>query len=408
MRVLLSTIGSRGDVQPLVALALELRALGQEVRLCVPPDFRDWIESLGMPVTPIGPELRSTGKANPSAAPPSPERLRQLASATVATQFETIAAAAQGCDVIVGATALQIAARSAAERMGIRYVFAAYCPTVLPSPHHAPPPLGLRGDTPTPAPTDYPELWARDAERFNATFGVALNSSRASLGLAPVSDVRSHIFTDRPWLAADPTLGPWPDPQDQAVFQTGAWILPDERPLSPELETFLDAGEPPVYFGFGSIRASEDLSQVMIKSARALGRRAIVSRGWADLSLVDDQPDCLAIGEVNQQALFKRVAAVVHHGGAGTTTAAARAGAPQVVIPQLYDQHYWARRIHHLGIGTAHAPGTPTTDSLTSALRHALQPDVAARAQSIATAVRSDGAQAAARRLITADPQNSF
>lgn len=408
MRVLLSTIGSRGDVQPLVALALELRALGQEVRLCVPPDFRDWIESLGMPVTPIGPELRSTGKANPSAAPPSPERLRQLASATVATQFETIAAAAQGCDVIVGATALQIAARSAAERMGIRYVFAAYCPTVLPSPHHAPPPLGLRGDTPTPAPTDYPELWARDAERFNATFGVALNSSRASLGLAPVSDVRSHIFTDRPWLAADPTLGPWPDPEDQAVFQTGAWILPDERPLSPELETFLDAGEPPVYFGFGSIRASEDLSQVMIKSARALGRRAIVSRGWADLSLVDDEPDCLAIGEVNQQALFKRVAAVVHHGGAGTTTAAARAGAPQVVIPQLYDQHYWARRIHHLGIGTAHAPGTPTTDSLTSALRHALQPDVAARAQSIATAVRSDGAQAAARRLITADPQNSF
>jgi vancomycin aglycone glucosyltransferase len=408
MRVLLSTIGSRGDVQPLVALALELRALGQEVRLCVPPDFRDWIESLGMPVTPIGPELRSTGKANPSAAPPSPERLRQLASATVATQFETIAAAAQGCDVIVGATALQIAARSAAERMGIRYVFAAYCPTVLPSPHHPPPPLGLRGDTPTPAPTDYPEFWARDAERFNATFGVALNSSRASLGLAPVSDVRSHIFTDRPWLAADPTLGPWPDPVDQAVFQTGAWILPDERPLSPDLETFLDAGEPPVYFGFGSIRASEDLSQVMIKSARAVGRRAIVSRGWADLSLVDDEPDCLAIGEVNQQALFKRVAAVVHHGGAGTTTAAARAGAPQVVIPQLYDQHYWARRIHHLGIGTAHAPGTPTTDSLTSALRHALQPDVAARAQSIATAVRSDGAQAAARRLITADPQNSF
>ena len=118
----------------------------------------------------------------------------------------------------------------------------------------------------------------------------------------------------------------------------------------------------------------------MIQSARALGRRAIVSRGWADLSLVDDEPDCLAIGEVNQQALFTRVAAVVHHGGAGTTTAAARAGAPQVVIPQIYDQHYWAQRIHHLGIGTAHAPGAPTTDSLTSALEHTLQPDVAARA----------------------------
>ena len=140
----------------------------------------------------------------------------------------------------------------------------------------------------------------------------------------------------------------------------------------------------------------------MIQTARALGRRAIVSRGWADLSLVDDEPDCLAIGEVNQQALFKRVAAVVHHGGAGTTTAAALAGAPQVVIPQHYDQHYWAQRIHHLGIGTAHAPGAPTTESLTSALEHTLQPDVAARARSIAAAMRREGALAAARRLIAA------
>jgi len=150
MRVLLSTIGSRGDVQPLMALALQLKALDQEVRLCVPPDFRDWIESLGMPVTPIGPELRSTGKANPSAALPTPEQRSQMIEGTVATQFETIAAAAQGCDLIVGATALQIAAPSVAEKMGIPYVFAAYCPAVLPSPHHAPPVLALRGDTPAP------------------------------------------------------------------------------------------------------------------------------------------------------------------------------------------------------------------------------------------------------------------
>ncbi len=122
---------------------------------------------------------------------------------------------------------------------------------------------------------------------------------------------------------------------------------------------------------------------------------------------MDDEPDCLAIGEVNQQALFKRVAAVVHHGGAGTTTAAALAGAPQVVIPQMYDQHYWAERVHDLGIGTAHPPGAPTTDSLTSALEHALQPDVAARARSIATAVRTDGAEVAARRLIGAIPRRS-
>jgi vancomycin aglycone glucosyltransferase len=302
------------------------------VHLCVPPDFCQWIESLGMPVTTIGPELQKMTAASPAATTPvfTPEQQRQLAEASVAAQFETVAKAAEGCD------------------------------------------------------------------------GAVLNSHRAAIGLEPVEDVRSHIFGERPWLAADPTLAPWPDPADPSVFQTGSWILPDERPLSRELETFLVSGDPPLYFGFASIRAPQGLSQAMIESARAVGRRAVVPRGWADLSLVDDQPDCLAIGEVNQHALFKRIAAIVHHGGAGTTTAAALAGAPQVVIPQMYDQHYWARRIVHLGIGIAHAPGTPTIDSLTGALELAVQTDVAARARSVATAVRRDGVQAAAQRLIGA------
>lgn len=406
MRVLLSTLGTRGDVQPLVALALQLRAFGHEVRLCVPPDFRDWIEDLDIPVTPVGPEMRTAAPfGSPPVAPVQlpPERRRQLVEATVAIQFAAIAAAAQGCDVIVATSTLQIVARSLAEVMGIRYVFAAYCPAVLPSPHHAPPPFPFPGHTPAPTTADNRELWVGNAERYNDAFRAVLNSHRMSIGLAPVSDVSRHVYTDRPWLAADPMLGPWPDPADAAVFQTGAWIVPDERPLPSELETFLEAGDPPVYFGFGSMNMPQDLNQVVVRTARALGRRAIVSRGWTDLALVDHEPDCLAIGEVNQQALFKRVAAVVHHGGAGTTTTAARAGAPQVVIPQLYDQHYWARRIDHLGIGIAHAPGTPTTDSLTSALKHTLQPHMAARARSIAGAVRGDGTQTAAAALVTAE-----
>jgi vancomycin aglycone glucosyltransferase len=218
--------------------------------------------------------------------------------------------------------------------------------------------------------------------------------------LAPVSDVRSHIFTDRPWLAADPTLAPWPEPADLDVVQTGAWISSDQRQLSLELEAFLDAGEPPVYFGFGSMRTPQDVGQAMITAVRAVGRRAIVSRGWAEVTVPDNEPDCLAIGEENLQALFRRVAAVIHHGGAGTTTVAAQAGAPQVVVPQMYDQHYWAKRVHDLGIGTAHAPGAPTADSLTKALSRTLQPDIVARARAFAPSVRTDGAEIAARRLI--------
>ena len=178
----------------------------------------------------------------------------------------------------------------------------------------------------------------------------------------------------------------------------------DERPLPEELEAFLDAGAPPVYVSFGSMpmRQAEEVAAAVVEAVRAQGRRVLLGTGWADLALIDDQGDCVAVGEVNQQALFTRVAAVVHHGGAGTTTAAALAGTPQVVIPQLYDQHYWAQRIHALGIGTAHAPGAPTADSLTSALANALQPDVSARAQSIASRMRRDGARAAAQRVIAA------
>lgn len=406
MRVLLSTIGSRGDVQPLVALATELRAIGHDATFCVPPDFVEWLRGLGFEATPIGPELRSvtarpvatTAAATPP-APISPERRRQLAEATVAAQFQTVRDAAGGCDAIVAATALQIAARSVAERLDVPYAFAVYCPAVLPSPHHAPPPLPpFPGMVPPPAEADNLERWKHDSDRFNALFGPALNAHRSTLGLSPIDDVRAHVFGTQPWLAADRALAPWPGPDDE-VFQPGAWILPDTRPLNHELEIFLDSGEPPIYFGFGSMRApAADVSTMLVQTARSLGRRAIISRGWADLT-VADAPDCFLVDEVNQQALFRRVAAVVHHGGAGTTTTAARAGAAQVIVPQLYDQHYWAERVATLGTGVAHAPGAPTAESLSAALEAALHPGVTGKAAAFAPVVGVDGARIAAERL---------
>lgn len=398
MKVLLSTIGSRGDVQPLVALALELKAIGQDVSLCVPPDFCTWIESLGLPVAPIGPELKSTGRSTSPPVMPTPEQRARMMEETVATQFATLSAASRGCDLIVGATALQIAAPSIAEHMGVPYIFVAYCPAVLPSAHHAPPTFFIPAEPPSR--NDFEKLWAEDAARLNGGFGPPLNLHRAKLGLGPVEDVRSHVLTRQPWLACDPVLGPWSDPADNAVVHAGSWLIDDKRPLDAGIEGFLDAGDPPVYFGFGSIRAPQGLSQAMIGSARALGRRAIILRGWADLELVDDSPDCLLIGEVNQRALFRRVAAVVHHGGAGTTTAAALSGAPQVIVPQVYDQPYWAQQIEKLGAGVAHAPGAPSEQTLTAALQRALQPQVAESARKLANVMTRDGAARAARHLI--------
>jgi len=134
--------------------------------------------------------------------------------------------------------------------------------------------------------------------------------------------------------------------------------------------------------------------------ARAHGRRLVLGRGWAELDRIDDGQDTLVVGEVNQQALFGRVAAVVHHGGAGTTTIAALAGAPQVIVPQLVDQPHWARRVAELGIGAAHDGPVPTADSLARALEVALAPATRARAMAVAAEIRTDGATVAARRLL--------
>lgn len=257
--------------------------------------------------------------------------------------------------------------------------------------------------------TDNQVLWDQDARDAQEVFGEAINTHRVSIGLPPVDNVRDHVFTDRPWLASDPVLAPWQRPADLEVVQTGAWLVPDERPLPAGLSAFLDAGTPPVYVGFGSIpmRDPEDVARVSIEAVRAQGRRVIVSHGWAELALIDGQDDCFVVGEANHQALFSRVAAVVHHGGAGTTTTATWSGAPQVVVPQGGDQPYFASRVADLGIGAAHDGPTPAFESLSAALRTALTPETRASATAVAGRVRTDGAAVAARLLLRADSRVS-
>ncbi|MER6613041.1 glycosyltransferase [Streptomyces xantholiticus] len=399
MRVLLSTYGSRGDVEPLVGLAVQLRALGAEVRVCAPPDkdFAQRLADVGVPMVPVGQSARAL-----TTGAPKPSSLPRRAAELIAGQFDAVTAAAEGCDALVATGAMPAAAgaRSVAEKLGILSVSVTFQQLTLPSPHHSP--LAYPGRPFPPEVTDNRVLWDLDAQSINALFGEALNTNRASIGLPPVDNVRDYVIGDRPWLATDPVLDPWQEPADLDVVQTGAWTLPDERALPAPLEAFLDAGPPPVYVGFGSMamHASKDIARVAVEAVRAQGRRALVSQGWADLALIDGRDDCFAVGEANHQALFGRVAAVVHHGGAGTTTAAARAGAPQVVVPQLADQPYWAGRVADLGIGAAHDGPAPTFESLSAALRTALTPGTRTRATAVAGAIRTDGATVAAKLLL--------
>jgi vancomycin aglycone glucosyltransferase len=404
MRVLLSTYGSRGDVEPMAALAVELQMLGVEAVVSAPPDreFAELLARAGVPLAPAFMPIRQW--VGERAKPASTADFHKLASDMMAAQFEAISAAAEGCAAIV-ATGLfpsASAACSVAELAGIAYRHVTFCPLFLPSHHHRPFPYPGH---PLPVEvTDNRDLWEFNARTMNALFGEALRAHRSAVGLPLVHNARDHVFTDRPLLASDPVLWPWQPTKLCDAVQTGAWILPDKRPLPAELEAFIETGEPPIYVGFGSMfmQSARDAARVAIEAIRAQGRRVVLLQGWADLVLDDDRGDCFITGDVNQQALFPRMAAVMHHGGAGTTTVATRAGVPQVIVPQIADQPYWAARVTGLGIGAAHDGPTPSFESLSAALAIALAPGTGTRAAAMARAIHSDGAEVAAKLLLDA------
>ncbi|WP_181784017.1 glycosyltransferase, partial [Pseudonocardia pini] len=244
MRVLLATWGSRGDVEPLLGLAVELRARGVDVRMCAPPDFQQRVGEVGVSFVPMGFPVRALVASRPSPV--------DVAAALVGQHFDVVGKAAEECDAVVATGLMPAGVRSVAEHLGIVYVHAGFHPIGMPSPHYRP---GPRPGGPFPPDeTDLRVLWRIDAERVDALYREPLNSRRAALGQPPVDNVRDHMFTSRPWLAMDPVLWPFPGALGFEVVRSGAWIMPDDRPLPADLVEFLDAGDPPVYVGFGSMQ----------------------------------------------------------------------------------------------------------------------------------------------------------
>ena len=386
----------------MLALAVQLRAQGVDVRMCAPPDFAEHVARIDVPMIAAGKSVRDLvhGVKASGTKPSTPADAPRVAAVLVATQFETVAPAAEGCDALVATglmpAGLRVDSRVARHPLRVRGVHAGCAAVAAPDTAVAAGPAVPAGRRPTRSCGKWMPNGCRRSTAPRST-----RTGRRWGYLRWTTFATTSTPTGRGWRPTRPSR-PWPGSSDLDVVQTGAWILPDTRPLPAELTAFLDAGTPPIYVGFSSVRAPEDVATVAIEAIRAQGRRVLISRGWADLARIDDQDDCFIVGEVNLQALFTRVAAVVHHGGAGTTTTAARAGAPQVVVPQIADQPYWAGRVAALGIGVAHDGANPTTESLSAALESALTPAVDARAVELAGMIRTDGAAVAAKLLIDA------
>ena len=401
MKIFISSIGSRGDVQPVLALAVELKSMHHKIALCTAPNFREWVESQGIEFIPIGPDLKkyAGGKGPDHYVKPSRQQLKRAAAQAVRSQFQVILEAARGYDLMIAGGAVQFATRSVAEILNVPYLFVAYSPVVLPSQEYPPP--KIRSSYPQSLPQMINRwLWMKDSQSWNNKFRATLNEERVKFGLTPVRDVRSHIFTDHPWLASDPVLGPAPTGNNMKITQTGPWLLPDYSLLPDELEKFLASGDPPVYIGFGSTTPSDQTALLFIEAAKKLRLHVIISRGWADLNPAEENSGFLSIGDVNFGKLFKRVRAIIHHGGSGTTTAAALGGKPQVVVPHTYDQFYWANRVERSGIGYSVRPGKHLTpDYIAGLILKCLRPAITERAQEIMERIELQGARKAAERI---------
>ena len=356
MDILLVSYGSTGDVRPFLALGLALRARGQRVRICAPPDSERIFADRGLPFFPLGRSVRHlmANRADQLVARPlaaMAPMTRELRKELV-TQFKTLSAFARTADLIIGG-GLAIAVPSVAEACGIPYRYAVGIPALLPSRCHAPITLPWQN---LPAFGNL-ILWRLAGTLLDWGYRSLLNRHRRLLGLHPIPHMMPHL-TANLIIAADKELAPLPSEAPLDCWQTGYWHPPSNDRLPTEVVRFLDGGDPPIYIGFGSMGdpAPQETIALLRRAVQWAGVRAIIQSGWAGWHFESDA-DCLGVtDELSHDHLFTRVAATVHHGGVGTVMTAARAGVPQLIVPHLLDQYYWGRRIWELGLGPRPVP----------------------------------------------------
>jgi vancomycin aglycone glucosyltransferase len=338
VRLVIVVSGSRGDVQPMLAIALGLMAAGQDVVVCSSPDNERAARECGCVFESIGEPLRD----NPSFGSWGFTGFNRFIRRQIDLQIRGLPRLMEGCDLVL-ASGLAFGARPVAERLGIPYRYVAFTPASF---------LGTTRDP----------MWVRvvrgAADGFaELAYGSALNRGRAALGLAPVRRVMRQLMGATPIAATDRDLDVLPQGVRLRSRQTGYPLLAPRGDLSETLRRFLATGPPPVYAGFGSMPVDNPrrMAAVLVDAAERAGQRLVVSRGWAKLPDVPCGDGCLFVDDEPHSLLFSKVGAVLHHGGAGTVATAARAGVPQILLPVAADQFLWRSRVVKLGLG----PATP-------------------------------------------------
>lgn len=411
MRIAIQTLGTRGDVQPYVALARGLRRRGHDVQIAGPAQFETMVTRHGLAFAPLPAELLAlidtpAGKAAIAGGHGVLARLRLLRQIVPMMRrlLDAEWAAVMGFapDVIVHHPK-SLASRHMAEALS--------CPRILASP--------LPGLTPTAA-FPSPLLPFASLGPFNrASHALVMGSANVVFaGTIRTWRMEALKLPARPRLPPEPSgtlyaysrhVVPIPPDWGRDVLVTGYWFLddPDWRP--PEaLASFLADGEPPVYVGFGSMPGLDPqrLTAIVLEALARTGKRGLLASGGGALAAEALPPRARMIDAAPHDRLFPFVSGTIHHGGAGTTAASLRAGKPCAICPFFGDQPFWGRRVAALGVGPPPLDRrTLSADRLAAAIAAMEDQAMRHRAQLLGDAIRDeDGVEAAVRFIEARSP----
>jgi UDP:flavonoid glycosyltransferase YjiC (YdhE family) len=364
VRILLLAMGSRGDVQPMLALGDRLRREGFDVAVAASADFAALVDENGLDFEPLSfavmegarSELGQKWLGGTSTNQQREALLMRKVVRYIAEPLaDDLVRLTERADAFVSGPMTFEAMDVLTRRAGKRHVFAMFQPT-WPTAQGASATFALR-----PRSTSALNR-ARGWAAAYAAWDVVRSPGgvvRRRLGL-PRASFREYVSAAKrvpTLLAVSPHVVPPAREWGPNLTTTGFWFVertsPGEAP--PGLSEFLDGGGPPVYLGLGSMATADpaEVVQAFVVALERLGRRGVLNAGWGRLH-TEDLPDTVfAIDGAPHDVLFPRMSVVIHHGGAGTTAAALRAGVPQVVVPHIADQPFWGRRVHELGVGAA-------------------------------------------------------
>ena len=419
MKVFLLAVGTRGDVQPFVALGKGLRAAGYDVTLCTTAGFAPFVERHGLRYGYLNNELVdfTTGEAGREAIESfgggvagkirwvreAARRFKPMFRRLLREQWK----AAQGAELVIFHPNA-VGGVHIAEALGVPGIMADPMPTWIPT-----------GEFPN---FTFPDLRLGAAyNRFTyrllpaltrGMYGKVVTEWRQEvLGLprraALISDAVQTDGRPTPVLLAFSTqVVPRPADWPETVTVTGYWFLDESDAWTPPpaLLEYLDRGSPPVFVGFGSMAGGDPArtARIVLAALRRAGQRAVVATGWGGLRVEDSSDDLFVIDALPHDWLLPRVAAVVHHGGAGTTAAGLRAGRPSVICPFVADQPFWGHRVAALGAGPEPIPQRRLTEeglsgAITSAVSDRSMAEAAGR---IGQSIRAEDGVGTAVRLI--------